>query len=91
MFLRNKSFCPFAEVNSAYQSSCDYQKSISSSQKHKNHSEDLISTLLKMLRLRKNKILPQQVSDLGAFIFVVTMIPITYIWEVMMEWSKHEC
>jgi len=35
-----------------------------------------------MLRLRKNKILPQQVSDLGAFIFVVTMIPITYIWEV---------
>lgn len=35
-----------------------------------------------MLRLRKNKILPQQVSDLGAFIFVVTMIPTTYIWEV---------
>ena len=35
MFLRNKSFCPFAEVNSAHQSSCDYQKSISSSQKHK--------------------------------------------------------
>ena len=38
-----------------------------------------------MLRLRKNKILPQQVSDLGAFIFVVTMIPITYIWEVSSE------
>ena len=35
-----------------------------------------------MIRLRKNKLLPQQVSDLGAFLFVVTMIPVTYIWEV---------
>ena len=29
-----------------------------------------------MLRLRKTKLLPQQVSDLGAFIFVVAMIPV---------------
>jgi len=35
-----------------------------------------------MFRLRKAKLLPQQVSDLGAFIFVVLMIPVTYIWEV---------
>ena len=35
-----------------------------------------------MLRLRKSKLLPQQVSDLGAFIFVTMMIPVTYIWEV---------
>lgn len=35
-----------------------------------------------MLRLRKSKLLPQQVSDLGAFIFVTLMIPVTYIWEV---------
>lgn len=41
-----------------------------------------------MLRLRKNKILPQQVSDLGAFIFVVTMIPTTYIWEVSKSYPK---
>ena len=39
----------------------------------------------KMFRLRKNKVLPQQVSDFGAFLFVVTMIPITYIWEVRTE------
>ena len=31
----------------------------------------------KMLRLRKSKLLPQQVSDLGAFIFVVAMIPVS--------------
>ena len=30
-----------------------------------------------MLRLRKSKLLPQQVSDLGAFIFVVAMIPVS--------------
>jgi len=35
-----------------------------------------------MFRLRKSKLLPQQVSDLGAFIFVTLMIPVTYIWEV---------
>ena len=35
-----------------------------------------------MLRLRKSKLVPQQVSDLGAFIFVCAMIPITYLWEV---------
>ena len=39
----------------------------------------------KMFRLRKTKVLPQQVSDFGAFLFVVTMIPITYIWEVRTE------
>jgi len=38
----------------------------------------------KMLRLRKSKLLPQQVSDLGAFIFVVAMIPVTYLWEVLV-------
>jgi len=37
-----------------------------------------------MLRLRKTKLLPQQVSDLGAFIFVVAMIPVTYLWEVLV-------
>jgi hypothetical protein len=37
-----------------------------------------------MLRLRKSKLLPQQVSDLGAFIFVVAMIPVTYLWEMLM-------
>jgi len=35
-----------------------------------------------MWRLRKNKLLPQQISDLGAFVFISFMIPITYIWEV---------
>jgi len=35
-----------------------------------------------MLRLRKTRLLPQQVSDLGAFFFVVVMIPLTYVWEV---------
>ena len=35
-----------------------------------------------MLRIRRSKLLPQQVSDLGAFMFVVTMIPLTYVWEV---------
>lgn len=35
-----------------------------------------------MFRLRKTKVLPQQVSDFGAFLFVVTMIPMTYVWEV---------
>jgi len=35
-----------------------------------------------MFRLRKNKVLPQQVSDFGAFLFVVSMIPLTYVWEV---------
>ena len=38
-----------------------------------------------MFRLRKSKLLPQQVSDLGAFIFVTLMIPVTYIWEVSIE------
>ena len=38
----------------------------------------------RMLRLRKSKLLPQQVSDLGAFIFVVAMIPVTYLWEVLV-------
>ena len=57
----------------------------SSSSKHK--SLNLINgknfgKTSKMIRLRKNKLLPQQVSDLGAFLFVVTMIPVTYIWEV---------
>ena len=37
-----------------------------------------------MLRLRKTKLLPQQVSDLGAFIFVCAMIPVTYLWEVIL-------
>jgi len=27
---------------------------------------------------------PQQVSDLGAFIFVCAMIPVTYLWEVLV-------
>jgi len=35
-----------------------------------------------MPRLRKAKLIPQQVSDIGAFFFVVCMIPLTYIWEV---------
>ena len=35
-----------------------------------------------MFRLRKTKVLPQQVSDFGAFLFVVSMIPLTYVWEV---------
>lgn len=38
-----------------------------------------------MFRLRKNKVLPQQVSDFGAFLFVVSMIPLTYVWEVREE------
>ena len=36
----------------------------------------LVKSSHKMLRLRKTKLLPQQVSDLGAFIFVVAMIPV---------------
>ena len=73
-----KVFCPFAEVKSAQHSDVNVKRPL---------TLVIISTKTspKMLRLRKNKILPQQVSDLGAFIFVVTMIPITYIWEVMNQ------
>jgi len=35
-----------------------------------------------MVRLRKNRLLPQQMSDLGAFVFVSLMIPLTYLWEI---------
>jgi len=34
-----------------------------------------------MVRYRKS-VMPRQMSDLGAFIFVTCMIPLTYIWEV---------
>lgn len=37
-----------------------------------------------MLRLRKAKLVPQQVSDFGAFIFVCLMIPVSYLWEVLV-------
>lgn len=32
-------------------------------------------------RLRKSRLFPRQVSDVGAFIFVVLMMPATYIYE----------
>lgn len=35
-----------------------------------------------MTRLRKNGLFPKQLSDVGAFTFVVCMIPTTYIYEV---------
>ena len=31
--------------------------------------------------MRKNKLFPRQVSDIGAFLFVVLMMPATYIYE----------
>ena len=31
--------------------------------------------------MRKNKLFPRQVSDVGAFLFVVLMMPATYIYE----------
>ena len=31
--------------------------------------------------MRKNKLCPRQVSDIGAFLFVVIMMPATYIYE----------
>lgn len=34
-----------------------------------------------MNRMRKNKLFPRQVSDIGAFLFVVIMMPATYIYE----------
>ena len=34
-----------------------------------------------MNRMRKNKLFPRQVSDIGAFLFVVLMMPATYIYE----------
>jgi len=34
-----------------------------------------------MNRMRKNKLFPRQVSDVGAFLFVVLMMPATYIYE----------
>ena len=34
-----------------------------------------------MIRLRKNRIFPRQVSDIGAFVFVTFMMPATYIYE----------
>ena len=34
-----------------------------------------------MNRMRKNKLFPRQVSDIGAFLFVVLMMPTTYIYE----------
>jgi len=35
-----------------------------------------------MLRLRKKKLLPGQLSDVGAFLFVCFMIPFTFLWEI---------
>ena len=44
---------------------------------------------IKMLRLRKSKLLPQQVSDLGAFIFVVAMIPVSKVRSLWVEnWEQ---
>lgn len=34
-----------------------------------------------MVRIRKSRVMPQQMSDMGAFIFVSCMIPGTYFWE----------
>ena len=34
-----------------------------------------------MNRMRKNRLFPRQVSDIGAFLFVVIMMPATYIYE----------
>ena len=34
-----------------------------------------------MNRIRKNRLFPRQVSDIGAFVFVVLMMPATYIYE----------
>ena len=33
-------------------------------------------------RLRTTNLLPQRPSELGAFVFITVMIPVTYIWEV---------
>ena len=38
-----------------------------------------------MIRLRKNRVMPKQLSDTGAFIFVVVMIPFTYFYEVQVK------
>ncbi len=37
------------------------------------------------VRLRKNRLIPRQISDAGAFIFVTVMIPLTYIYEVQVR------
>ena len=36
----------------------------------------------KMNRIRKTRLFPRQVSDIGAFLFVIIMMPATYIYEV---------
>ena len=38
----------------------------------------------RMIRLRKHRLFPRQISDAGAFIFVTLMIPFTYIYEVQV-------
>ena len=35
-------------------------------------------------RFRRQRIFPKQISDIGAFVFVVTMIPSTYIYEAQV-------
>ena len=35
-------------------------------------------------RFRRQRIFPKQISDIGAFVFVVTMIPSTYIFEAQV-------
>ena len=41
-----------------------------------------------MNRMRKNKLFPRQVSDIGAFLFVVLMMPATYIYETSVVVPK---
>ena len=35
-------------------------------------------------RFRRQRIFPKQISDIGAFVFVVTMIPSTYVFEAQV-------
>jgi hypothetical protein len=37
-----------------------------------------------MARWRRNNILPRIMSDVGAFTFVTCMIPLSYVWEVVV-------
>ena len=64
------SNCRFLDWESFYTSNKKSDQDISEKGKKKREKNT-------MLRLRKSKLLPQQVSDLGAFIFVVAMIPVS--------------
>ena len=49
--------------------------------KYKHWNKQLKKYSGTMNRMRKNKLFPRQVSDIGAFLFVVIMMPATYIYE----------